>query len=143
MERRVAAGATAALAVTWLVVDGVRLSSGLFGRETRQIELRRPSHSHSYAVTFAVCAVVVVVVMLGGLLVLAERIRRGSRRSERVACLLITFILALNAQQAIKEKTNIGLWLGVALDLVVLTLIVLALRASGVTHSSAKVRTRA
>jgi hypothetical protein len=130
MDRRIPAVAAALLALTWLAVGGVQFSSGEFGRETKKIQLENPAHSHAFALGVAVCGVAIWAALLGGLLLLAVPIRRGSRRAEYAAVILSTVILTLTAQHAFDQRTNIGQWLGVALDLAVIAAIALDVRLS-------------
>lgn len=128
MDRRIAAGAAALLALTWLGVGGVQFSSGEFGRETKKIQLDNPAHSHAFALAVAICGVVIWGALLGGLLLLAVPIRRGSSRAEYAACVLGVLALVLTAQHAFDQRTNVGQWLGVALDVAVIAAIGIDLR---------------
>jgi hypothetical protein len=142
VKRRVAAGATGVLAATWLLVAAVKLSSGAFGRESRKLELAHPTQAHGPVVIAGVCGLTLLFGALCALGVLAWRIWGGSSRSERIAGVLVTLISIVTVLQAIKEKTNAAQWLGVTMDIAVLVLIALAVRASDVTTSGTEIPMR-
>jgi hypothetical protein len=126
--QRLAAAGTAVLAAVWIVVFSVKLSSGWFGRVTASMEVGRTTHAS--AVSFAAVGIGAQLAMLCALLFLASRMWRGSRLATYIAYGLTFIVLFLTGKEAIRQGTNIGQWLGVGLDCVVLALILLGLRAS-------------
>jgi hypothetical protein len=125
--QRIAAAGTAVLAAIWLAVFSVKLASGWFGRVTASLQIHRASHDT--AVSLAVVGIAAQLAMLCALLFLAIHMWRGNWFAEYVACALTLIILLLTGREAIRQGTNTGQWLGVALGCVVLGLIVLGLRA--------------
>jgi hypothetical protein len=132
--QRLAAAGTAVLAAIWLVVFSVKLSSGWFGRVTASMEIDRTTHAN--AVSFAVIGIAAQLAMLCALLFLAIHMWRGSRLAVYIAYALTFIILFLTGKEAIRQGTNVGQWLGVGLDCVVLALILLGLRASRLAEFS-------
>jgi len=92
-----------------------------------------------------IAGVIALILLFGALcalVVLAWRIWSGSRRAERIACVLITLISIVTIQQAIKEKTNAAQWLGVVLDIVALALVALELRGSDIASAATEIPIR-
>jgi hypothetical protein len=127
MGRRIMAGTTAGTALVWLVVLGVKLSSGMFGRQAHKVETSSPPHGRDYAVTVGIVAVAFVLLIICRLLMLAIQILHGSPSAGRTT-LTVAIILLLATIAAAVKQPDIGQWLGVAMDLALCLVIALGLR---------------
>jgi hypothetical protein len=129
MGRRAAAGATAGLAVIWVVAVIIKLASGYLGHEARKLEAERPTRGHEYAVTIGVVAVVIVFAILAALMICALLEWRGNRAAGIFAAALTVVILMLTVAKTLSDTASVGQWLAVVVDAVALGVILLGLRA--------------